>query len=145
VLEEAFSRCGMSQAALAAELEVSPGRVSQILNAETNLTLGTVARMLAAMGFDAVLSAVSMSDGSRIEPRVRIGRKDPSIDAYHQTYLSGSGLKPRVVLVPAGESPDAPAHGESVLIGAGSMSRLGETNWSISGSARFSPVMEIKA
>lgn len=127
----------MTQAQLAEELEVTPGRVSQIFGAEMNLTLATVARVFAAMGFDAVVSAVSMRDGSRIEPRVRIGQRRMEIDAYHQNYVSGSIERPRIVLVPVGESPDSPSVGASALIGRATAMVSSDVQWSLLGRAPF--------
>lgn len=138
VLERALEECGMTQAKLAEALELSPGRISQIFGSEANLTLSTVARVLAAMGYDAVISAVSMADGSRIEPRVRVRQKKVDFDAYHQTYVSGGRERARMVFVPAGESPDTPSSARPQYIGSGTVVPS-EIRWAPLGRAAFTP------
>lgn len=138
VLERALEECGMTQAKLAEALEISAGRVSQIFGSEANLTLSTVARVLAAMGYDAVISAVSMADGSRIEPRVRVRQKKVSFDAYHQTYVHRGREHARMVFVPAGESPDAPSVTRPEYVGSGTVVPA-EIRWAPLGRAAFTP------
>lgn len=128
----------MTQAKLAEALEISPGRVSQIFGSEANLTLSSVARVLAAMGYDAVISAVSMVDGSRIEPRVRVRQKTINIDAYHQTYVHGGREHARMVFVAAGESPDAPSATRPEYVGSGTVVPA-EIRWEPLGRAAFTP------
>lgn len=90
------------------------------------------------MGYDAVISAVSMADGSRIEPRVRVRQKKVSFDAYHQTYVHRGREHARMVFVPAGESPDAPSVTRPEYVGSGTVVPA-EIRWAPLGRAAFTP------
>lgn len=63
ILSEAFRAAGISQRELAKELEVSPGRVSQVLSGEGNVYLTTLARYLRALGYHLELGASPAEPG----------------------------------------------------------------------------------
>jgi len=69
LLARTFRATGLTQRQLATKAGVSEGRVSQILGGEENLRLSTVARYLHAMGYQLMLSASNLADGTTILAR----------------------------------------------------------------------------
>ena len=60
VIAQCLERCGMSQRELAQRLGISEGRVSQILSAESNPTVKTLARIGRALGCRLQLELVTL-------------------------------------------------------------------------------------
>lgn len=60
VIAQCLERCGMSQRELAQRLGISEGRISQILSAESNPTVKTLARVGRALGCRLQLDLVSL-------------------------------------------------------------------------------------
>lgn len=64
LLEQALEASGMDQKALAERLDVTQGRVSQVINGDGNMRVAAVARYLRALGYQTHLSATPV-DPSR--------------------------------------------------------------------------------
>lgn len=60
VIAQCLERCGMSQRELAQRLGISEGRISQILSAESNPTVKTLARVGRALGCRLQLDLVTL-------------------------------------------------------------------------------------
>lgn len=65
-MNRAVERAGIRQKELAERLGVTESRVSQILNGDGNLRVATVARVFAALGFEARLDVVPLSADSPV-------------------------------------------------------------------------------
>ena len=63
LLEQALDESGMDQKAFAEKLDVTQGRVSQVLNGDGNMRVAAVARYLRALGYQARLSATPVEPG----------------------------------------------------------------------------------
>ncbi len=70
LLQEALASSGLSQRHLAQALEVSEGRVSQVLKGDGNIYVTTLARYLRAMGYELALVATPAE-----ETRPEIGKR----------------------------------------------------------------------
>jgi transcriptional regulator with XRE-family HTH domain len=69
LLEQALDASGMDQKALAEKLDVTQGRVSQVLNGDGNMRVAAVARYLRALGYQTLLSATPVEPGRPDLPR----------------------------------------------------------------------------
>lgn len=67
LFNEALQRSKLTQAELADLMEVSAGRVSQLLGEPANLRISTIVRLLSAAGFETHLGATSKADGTIID------------------------------------------------------------------------------
>lgn len=67
LFSEALQHSGLNQAELAEIMDVSAGRISQILGEPGNLRISTIVRVLNAAGFDPHVSATSKLDGAMID------------------------------------------------------------------------------
>jgi len=81
---------GLSQKEIAAALGVGEARVSQILNGDGNLHVTTVARVFAAMGFDAEFKVFDSAD-NELKIARRAKRRDPRDAEYSHSVESPDG------------------------------------------------------
>jgi transcriptional regulator with XRE-family HTH domain len=82
LLRETHAKSGMSSKELAAALELTEGRVSQVLRGDGNVRLSTLARFMGAMGTSLRLVAEPSTDTA---PTVTSGRPGPH--ARQQTLI----------------------------------------------------------
>lgn len=88
LLGEALSASGVSQREIAEALEVTEGRVSQVLSGDGNVYVSTLARYLRAMGYQLELGATACVDAlpeigiRRARRRARERRPD-----YYDAYM----------------------------------------------------------
>jgi transcriptional regulator with XRE-family HTH domain len=121
VLESAKRRSGKTSREIAAQLDVTEGRVSQILNGDGNLHVATIARFLGACGLE--LKVMTVPFGAATSPNRR-ERRDPSAPQnrgtwhlYAQNYMTSSGVTRTVDFVTA-DGNDMPIPlGEPVHMG----------------------------
>ena len=88
VLASAMQRSGLTSRELARRLNVTEGRVSQVLNGDGNFHIATIARFLSAMGADLMVDAVD-ERGRSVRPQAR--RRDgdvPRSTERRMSYLS---------------------------------------------------------
>lgn len=86
LLEQALDASGMDQKALAEKLDVTQGRVSQVLNGDGNMRVAAVARYLRALGYQTRLSATPVEPGRPDLPRTASRRsKAPAQQAVSET------------------------------------------------------------
>ncbi|MBU9763541.1 helix-turn-helix transcriptional regulator [Mycobacterium sp. TNTM28] len=69
LLHEALDASALDQKALAEKLDVTQGRVSQVLNGDGNMKIAAVARYLCALGYEARISATPLKPGLPELPR----------------------------------------------------------------------------
>jgi transcriptional regulator with XRE-family HTH domain len=69
LMEQALDASGMDQKALAEKLDVTQGRVSQVLNGDGNMRVAAAARYLRALGYQTHLSATPVEPGRPDLPR----------------------------------------------------------------------------
>ncbi len=95
LLHEAFRASGMTQKDLATMLNVSEGRVSQVLGGDQNMYVTTLARYLGAMGYQLELNAEGISEGARqIGVRRRRGAANGPVGVYrHNNTAPFDGAK----------------------------------------------------
>lgn len=94
MLESAKESSGFTSRQLSSRMNVSEGRISQILNGDGNLRIATVGRFLRACGYELELSAIAKDDVSKtIRP---VGRQRESVtqswEIWEQTYIGISGV-----------------------------------------------------
>ncbi|MEV5987235.1 helix-turn-helix transcriptional regulator [Streptomyces sp. NPDC052051] len=77
---------GKSRTDLAKAMGVSPGRVSQIMSGDANLTVRTLAAAAEALGADVEI---------RFSPRLPCAADEPSASRGESTPLRGSGVATR--------------------------------------------------
>ena len=89
LLWKAFEQSGMTQRELAEALEVTEGRVSQVLHGDGNIRLSTLARYLRVTGYLAKLEAVP-ADSSVMPLRKRLPRRSGTTRRaqMHDVYLT---------------------------------------------------------
>ncbi|MBO4944711.1 MAG: helix-turn-helix transcriptional regulator [Muribaculaceae bacterium] len=110
----AFSRMdqlGMSQADLAKKMGKSPARVSQIMSAQSNMTLETISELEEALDITLI-----RTDECPLDPRAYVGRSSTSAEArVSWTVVSGGGSHPasRYVAGAAADASSSPWHGEA--------------------------------
>ncbi|GJF08919.1 hypothetical protein NGTWS0302_33030 [Mycolicibacterium cyprinidarum] len=63
LLEQALDASGLEQKDLAEKLDVTQGRVSQVLNGDGNMKVAAVARYLRALGYETHISASPVDPG----------------------------------------------------------------------------------
>jgi transcriptional regulator with XRE-family HTH domain len=82
ILTDAKDQSKMSSGDLARTLNVSPGRVSQVLNGDGNVHVATLARFLDAMGFELLLDAKDDDEATLSSRRVhsRRPRKSTAVE-----------------------------------------------------------------
>jgi len=78
LLEQALDASGMDQKALADKLDVTQGRISQVLNGDGNMRVAAVARYLRALGYQTHISAVPVEPGRPELPREVNRRRRPA-------------------------------------------------------------------
>ena len=76
LLHQALDVSGLDQKALAEQLGVTQGRVSQVFNGDGNMRIAAVARYLRALGYETQLSATPVVPGNPALPR---GARRPEI------------------------------------------------------------------
>lgn len=78
LLEQALDASGIDQKALAEKLNVTQGRVSQVLNGDGNMRVAAVARYLRALGYETHLSATPVEPDRPDLPRAPRHRRRPA-------------------------------------------------------------------
>ncbi len=109
LLHEALRASALSQQELAKRLDVSAGRVSQVLSGEQNLYLSTLARYLRAMGYGLELGAQPEEPGLREigRRRRRSPSRDHKITAFvNKTAGSPGGTRVLALVAHEGDAPD---------------------------------------
>jgi len=93
LLEQTFARSELTQDELARALGVTKGRVSQVLHGDGNVHIATVARFLAAMDTQLVISAQG-TEGRMLESESRDRRSvDLCRSIVHMTWIDKSGVQ----------------------------------------------------
>ena len=105
ILNRARDAAGLKNSDLAERLELSEGRVSQVLGGDGNLHVGTVGRFLAACGYQIDLVATPISDPalpslSPISRNRRHATGGKSWDFFEQSFLNQDGVTAHVSAVP---------------------------------------------
>lgn len=77
LLEQALDASGLDQKNLAEKLDVTQGRVSQVLHGDGNMRIAGVARYLRALGYETHLSATPVEPGRPTLP-LATGRRTRS-------------------------------------------------------------------
>jgi transcriptional regulator with XRE-family HTH domain len=116
---------GLSHREIASRLEITEGRVSQVLNGDGNVHVATLARFMHAMGYDLSLRAIPFADGrepleitSRRERKRRgheQGRQD--FDVYKQVFLTSDGVMQVPMFVPTDDVLGCVPHGAPTFAG----------------------------
>lgn len=121
LISRAFQASGMSQKELAGELGITEGRVSQVLNGDGNFRVSTIARFLAALGYDAVLEAhPTREELPSITGKRRLRNANRSLkESVYVQLVGGSGgsILPRFTVVPEGASPSGKSLSAHVFVG----------------------------
>ncbi|WP_421740691.1 helix-turn-helix domain-containing protein [Cellulomonas sp.] len=125
LINRALDSSGLNQAELATVLEVTPGRVSQVVNGDGNLRVSTIARFLRAAGYRLKLTAEPADAGVAPlrEPVSRRPQAKPAAPRYAALYTvttvtdQGVGPEPVVQLSRShpGQILDRPANYSVVL------------------------------
>lgn len=107
LLHEALEASGLSQRDLAAALDVSEGRVSQVVGGDGNVYLSTLARYLRAMGYELLVQAEATSHdlpeiGSRRRRRDLARSGTDRSDVYLAAVSHNGATHVQVVLTEAG-------------------------------------------
>jgi transcriptional regulator with XRE-family HTH domain len=90
----ALTRRGMTQAQLAERLEITEGRVSQVLNGDGNLHIATFGRFMRALGYKIELRAVAAEPGlesieAQTPRRTREARRAARDSAMFEDIVQG--------------------------------------------------------
>jgi transcriptional regulator with XRE-family HTH domain len=140
LLNAAKTASRQSSKAIASELNVTEGRVSQVLNGDGNLHIASVARYLAVCGYELKLIAEPLTpDRPRLE-RKRPGRtRDQAAahdtwDVFEQLYLTRDSVRKELAAFhrPAGPRP----------IPLGEPKMVGEIKRFEGGKFKFNPVKD---
>ena len=93
ILEHAArARSDISQKALAELLNVTPGRVSQVLNGDGNFHVATIGRYLRALGYRLKVSPVSVDEAAPALKRdSRLEAPDMVTHVYKRTVVDADG------------------------------------------------------
>lgn len=114
MLNRARDAADLRNADLAAVLDVSEGRVSQVLGGDGNLHVGTVGRFLAACGYELELVATPIggADLPTLAKASRARRRDAgrakTWDVFEQTFLNEEGVTAHISAVPRSQDATAP-------------------------------------
>lgn len=121
MLQAAKNQSGLNGRQLAARMDVSEGWISQILNSDGNLRVATIARFLAACGYELTLKTEhadgrNIQTGIRRQPKRQADRPRSSWHLFEQSYVSTTGITRHVHVI------DSPADalfplGEPVSMG----------------------------
>jgi transcriptional regulator with XRE-family HTH domain len=121
LLHSAKIRSGHSSKQIADQLGITEGRVSQILNGSGNLHVATVARFLAACGFELSVKTVPLgtkpSSPQREKRNPAQGHPRKSWHIFAQDYISSSGVIRRLDAVRSDVEHPIPV-GEPVHMGS---------------------------
>ena len=119
LLARARRASNLTQRELADLLQVSEGRVSQVLSGETDLKLSTIARYLRAMGYQATIDAVPADPDLPPLVRERRSRRVPMqhTSVYADTVLHNGENANRITIVPVGVHPNAASSGPYSFVG----------------------------
>jgi len=104
LINQALDTSGLNRAELAAILEVTPGRVSQVLNGDGNLRVSTIARFLRAAGYRLKLTAEPADAGIAPlrEPASRRPKPKAAAPRYAALYtvttVTDGGVGPEPVV-----------------------------------------------
>jgi hypothetical protein len=75
LMQRALAMTGKRNQEVAQEMRVTPGRITQLLNADGNIKVSTLARFMEACGYEVVISALPKKEGlPSLEPRRRTKR-----------------------------------------------------------------------
>lgn len=111
LLHAAKSRSGLTSREIASRLNVTEGRISQILNGDGNLHVATIARFLGACGYRFSVEAIPQSDRARELPRRRRRRRSHHASTVWQvenTYATLTGVtRTRHYIESLGDAPVA--------------------------------------
>lgn len=124
LLQSVKVRSGRSSKQIADQLEVTEGRISQILNGSGNLHVATIARFLSACDFELSVQAVPFGLSASSNRREKKGRsqdsptrKWQSWHIYAQDYVTSSGVSRRLDVVDGDVERPIPL-GEPVHMGS---------------------------
>lgn len=103
LINQALDSSGLNQAELATLLDVTPGRVSQVVNGDGNLRVSTIARFLRAAGYRLKLTAEPADAGVAPlrEPGSRRPTSKPALRyaaVYSATSVTDEGVGPERVI-----------------------------------------------
>lgn len=100
LLVRAHEESGKRQNEIAELLGISEGRVSQILNGDGNVRIATLARVLAATGFDLVLGATPSVQGvlAKNDPGPQITQRRGYVAVEMAACVTGSGVTQEPVI-----------------------------------------------
>lgn len=85
---EAIEQSKLTQAEIAELMDVSAGRVSQLLGEPANLRISTIVRLLSAAGFETHISATSRADGTIIDGSQTRRRRNRRNSQEHLTVFT---------------------------------------------------------
>lgn len=122
----------LSHREIAARLQITEGRVSQVLNGDGNVHIATLARFMHVMGYDLTLHATPFVEGVRqIEVTSRRERRRreqehhqrAELDVYQQTFLTNVGVMQVPMFIPADDDLTrlpygVPAYAGRIRVGA---------------------------
>ena len=134
----AKNESGLSAKEIASRLEITEGRVSQVMNGDGNVHVATLARFLHAMGYDLSLRAVPHSKGlkpieitSRRERRRIQEQNRGDFDVYQQTFLTTDGVMQVPMFVPTDDVLGCVPHGSPTFAGRVRVAALRRSNASL--------------
>lgn len=139
LLLSAKESSGVSQKDLASRLDVSDGRVSQVMSGDGNIHIATLARFMHAMGYEVEVNAVPLRPGlkrlhGRTQRRARHrGPNEESSDfeVYEQNFLTAHGPVRVPMYIPTDDVLGCAPEGRPERIG-----RVRITGGSVSSLAR---------
>jgi DNA-binding phage protein len=122
LLHAAKAGSGLTSKDIAQKLEVSEGRVSQVLSGDGNVHIATVARFVRAMGYELQISAVPVDAGRG--PLNLIGRRsrrkskvaEKTFEVFLQTFLTHEGPVKVPMVVPAHDTMLTTPHGNPTAV-----------------------------
>lgn len=106
----AGARQDIDQKNLAEILGVSPGRVSQVLNGDGNIHVGTLAKYMRALGYRVRLTPVSCDSAPDLK---RDSRREASVEVYETVIGQASGVRTVLTAVENTESRTPVVLGET--------------------------------
>ncbi|GAA1612352.1 helix-turn-helix domain-containing protein [Actinoplanes couchii] len=118
LLHAAKTASGMTSKEIATGLDVTEGRVSQVLSGDGNLHIATIARFVRAMGYELQVTAVPIEPGrpaldllGRRSRRKGSGRDEKTYEVFLQTFLTHEGPVRVPMMVAADEVLRPAPHG----------------------------------